>query len=85
MKIKKFLISIFFLIALFLVSLPQILNMAGLHPDYQGEIYEFENKKALIVATNHGVLNKPGETDGKPTGLFYLNYQYPTMISKNLI
>ena len=77
MKIKKFLISIFFLIALFLVSLPQILNMAGLHPDYQGEIYEFENKKALIVATNHGALNKPGETDGKPTGLFLSELSIP--------
>ena len=77
MKIKKFLISIFFLIALFLVSLPQILNLAGLHPDYQGEIYEFENKKALIVATNHGVLNKPGETDGKPTGLFLSELSIP--------
>jgi len=77
MKIKKFLISIFFLIALFLVSLPQILNMAGLHPDYQGEIYEFENKKALIIATNHGVLNKPGETDGKPTGLFLSELSIP--------
>jgi putative intracellular protease/amidase len=77
MKIKKFLISIFFLIALFLVSLPQILNLAGLHPDYQGEIYEFENKKALIIATNHGVLNKPGETDGKPTGLFLSELSIP--------
>ena len=77
MKIKNFLISIFFLIALFLVSLPQILNLAGLHPDYQGEIYEFENKKALIIATNHGVLNKPGETDGKPTGLFLSELSIP--------
>ncbi len=77
MKIKKFLINIFFLIALFLVSLPQILNMAGLHPDYQGEIYEFENKKALIIATNHAVLNKPGETDGKPTGLFLSELSIP--------
>ena len=59
MKIKKFLISISILIALFLVSLPQMLNMAGLHPDYEGDVFEFNDKKALIIATNHGVLNKP--------------------------
>jgi len=77
MKIKKILISISILIALFLVSLPQMLNMAGLHPDYEGDVFEFNNKKALIIATNHGVLNKPGETDGKPTGLFLSELSIP--------
>jgi putative intracellular protease/amidase len=77
MKIKKFLISISILFALFLVSLPQMLNMAGLHPDYEGDVFEFNNKKALIIATNHGVLNKPGETDGKPTGLFLSELSIP--------
>ena len=77
MKIKKFLISISIVIALFLVSLPQMLNMAGLHPDYEGDVFEFNNKKALIIATNHGVLNKPGETDGKPTGLFLSELSIP--------
>lgn len=77
MKIKKILISISVLIALFLVSLPQMLNMAGLHPDYEGDVFEFNNKKALIIATNHAVLNKPGETDGKPTGLFLSELSIP--------
>jgi putative intracellular protease/amidase len=77
MKIKKFLISISILIALFLVSLPQMLNMAGLHPNYEGDVFKFNDKKALIIATNHGVLNKPGETDGKPTGLFLSELSIP--------
>lgn len=77
MKIKKILISISVLIALFLVSLPQMLNMAGLHPDYEGDVFEFNNKKALIIATNHAVLNKPGEIDGKPTGLFLSELSIP--------
>jgi putative intracellular protease/amidase len=77
MKIKKFLISISILIALFLVSLPQMLNMAGLHPDYEGDVFEFNDKNALIIATNHGILNKPGEIDGKPTGLFLSELSIP--------
>ena len=77
MKIKNFLISISILIALFLVSLPQMLNMAGLHPSYEGDVFKFNDKKALIIATNHGVLNKPGETDGKPTGLFLSELSIP--------
>ena len=51
--------------------------MAGLHPDYEGDVFEFNDKKALIIATNHGVLNKPGETDGKPTGLFLSELSIP--------
>jgi putative intracellular protease/amidase len=51
--------------------------MAGLHPDYEGDVFEFNDKKALIIATNHGVLNKPDETDGKPTGLFLSELSIP--------
>lgn len=46
-----------------------ILESRGLNPDFEGNVYNLEGKKALIVTTSHGVLNKPGETDGKATGV----------------
>ncbi len=43
----------------------------GLHADYPGtKTYSLPGKKALIVTTSHGVLSKPGETTGPPTGVF---------------
>ncbi len=54
-----------------IISLPQILQQAGLHPDFkQSQEYNLKGKKALIITTSHGVLNAPGETTGKPTGVF---------------
>ena len=51
--------------------LPNILQQAGLHPDYKdSKTYNLEGKKALIITTSHGVLNAPGETTGDPTGVF---------------
>ena len=74
MKINKKMIyvlsTIAVLVALFFIFLPSILHSLGLHPDYDGEEYNLKGKKALIVTTSHGVLNKPGETDGKKTGVF---------------
>lgn len=58
------------LVALFLFFLPSILHSLGLHPHYKGKKYDLNGKKALIVTTSHGVLNKPGETEGKKTGVF---------------
>lgn len=53
------------------VLLPKILKAMGLHPDYDaGRRYDLRGKKALVVTTSHGVLSKPGETTGKPTGVF---------------
>ena len=52
------------------ISLPSILNAAGLHPDYEGEQVDLSAKRALIITTSHGVLNAPGETSGDPTGVF---------------
>jgi putative intracellular protease/amidase len=53
------------------VLLPKILKAMGLHPDYDaGQKYDLQGKKALVVTTSHGVLSKPGETTGKPTGVF---------------
>ena len=50
--------------------LPTILKSMGLHPDFEGsQQYNLSGKRALIVTTSHGVLNKPNETTGKPTGV----------------
>jgi len=46
-----------------------ILESRGLNPDFDGNVYNLEEKKALVVTTSHGLLNKPGETDGKATGV----------------
>jgi putative intracellular protease/amidase len=69
-KVIYVLSTIAVLIALLLIFLPSILHSLGLHPDYDGEQYDLKGKKALIVTTSHGVLNKPGETEGKKTGVF---------------
>jgi len=58
-------------IALLALLSPKILKAMGLHPDFKdGRLYDFQGKRALIVTTSHSVLNKPGETTGKPTGVF---------------
>ncbi|WOE76280.1 type 1 glutamine amidotransferase domain-containing protein [Alterisphingorhabdus coralli] len=58
------------LTGILLITLPSLLNAAGLHPDYQGEEVSLVGKRALIITTSHAILNKPGETDGDPTGVF---------------
>ena len=73
-KISTVLIVTIIIVAL---SLPKLLNLAGLHPKYDGEMYDLNGKKALIIATNHGVLNKPGETSGKDTGVFLSELSVP--------
>ena len=42
----------------------------GLHPDYEGTRFNLAGKRALIIATSHGVLNAPGDNEGEPTGVF---------------
>lgn len=51
-------------------SCHSILKSRGLHPDYDGKVYDLKGKKALVVTTSHGTLNKPGETGGDSTGVF---------------
>lgn len=74
MKLSKTLIYAFVTLlilgVIIAVTLPSILHVWGLHPEYEGEKYDLSGKKALIVTTSHGVLNKPGETTGPPTGIF---------------
>ena len=55
---------------IFAAALPSLLKSQGLHPDYAGPSYELPGQRALIISTSHGVLNKPGETKGKKTGVF---------------
>ncbi|MEM7183150.1 MAG: type 1 glutamine amidotransferase domain-containing protein [Spirochaetota bacterium] len=53
------------------VLLPTILQSMGLHPEFQAsKRYSLRGKRALVVTTSHGILSKPGETSGKPTGVF---------------
>ena len=52
------------------IAVPSILKSFGFHPNYDGEDYQLKGKRALIVTTSHGVLNKPGETEGRATGVF---------------
>ena len=52
-----------------LSSCKSILESRGLNPDFDGDIFNLEEKKALIVTTSHGLLNRPGETGGKATGV----------------
>jgi len=69
-KVVYILSAILVAIALIAIFLPAILHSLGLHPEYDGKEYDLTGKKALIVTTSHGVLNKPGETDGPATGVF---------------
>jgi len=57
-------------VAAFAAALPTLLHANGLHPDYEGPSYQLPGKRALIITTSHGVLNKPGEATGKKTGVF---------------
>ena len=68
-------------ILLFIAFLPTILKSLGVHPDYDGPTYTVEGGKALIVTTSHGVLSRPGETEGKATGVFASeNVQTPLIL-----
>ncbi len=70
-KIMKIIGILLVVIALLVLLSPKILNWMGLHPDFEGsQQYNLKGKRALVVCTSHGVLNKPGETTGKPTGVF---------------
>ena len=61
--VLKILIIVISIIVVIALALPSILNLAGLHHKFNGNSFDLEGKKALIIATNHGVLNKPGEIE----------------------
>lgn len=62
---------------LFYWQLPALLNVAGLHPSFKGEVYSAPGKRALIITTSHGVLSRPGEADGRATGVFASEMTHP--------
>ena len=77
---KKILSALLVLVAIcgvFLLALPTILHKAGLHPEYQGSTWELPGKRALIIATSHGVLAAPGETEGPATGVMASELTHP--------
>lgn len=69
-KRVKILLYVLGVVVVLAVLLPSILHSFGLHPEYDGEQYNLKGKKALIVTTSHGVLHRPGETEGRETGVF---------------
>ena len=70
-RFLKILLVFASLLALFFITLPVLLNKAGLHPEYkESKAYNFKNKKAVIITTSHNLLNKPDEKEGKLTGVF---------------
>ena len=76
-KVTKLILSAFVFVIVIALSLPTLLQLAGLHPNFESEPINLEGKHALIIATNHSVLNAPGETDGKPTGVFLSELSVP--------
>ena len=69
-RLKYILGSLVAVVLIVALALPSILKSFGFHPDFAGEVFDLSGKKALIVTTSHGTLNKPGETEGDATGVF---------------
>lgn len=54
--------------SLTLVFLTQILSAVGFHPHYEKQDFNLTGKRALIIATNHGMLGEPA--DNVATGVY---------------
>ena len=77
-KLFKFGTAVVAVIAIFVIALPTIVHKWGLHPEYTGETHQLPaGTRALIVTTSHGVLNAPGETTGKATGIALSELTHP--------
>jgi len=77
-KLFKFGTAVVAVIAIFVIALPTIVHKLGLHPEYTGETHQLPaGTRALIVTTSHGVLNAPGETAGKATGIALAELTHP--------
>ena len=64
---KKVLITLaFILVVLFVLALmlPKILAYMGLHPDYKGQSFNLQGRRALIITTSHDVLGNTGKKTG---------------------
>ena len=53
----------------FAFSLPSLIQLAGVHPHFEGEPIDLAGRRALIITTSHATLNVPGEGGGEPTGV----------------
>ncbi len=69
--------AISFLLIVLVMALPTILHNLGLHPEYNGQIYSAEGKRALIITTSHATLNTVGEATGKKTGVMASEMTHP--------
>ncbi len=69
-RVLYIIIGILATLLVVVIMLPSILQSLGFHPEYDGQEFDLKGKKALVVTTSHGVLNKPGETEGPATGVF---------------
>jgi putative intracellular protease/amidase len=59
------------------LALPSVLHALGLHPAYEGPTQDLPGRRALVITTSHGVLNAPGETEGRPTGVAASELTHP--------
>ena len=76
--VKKIIFACIAILILIILLFPFVLHTAGLHPKNSHDFnFNYKDKKALIIATNHGTLNKPGETTGKKTGLYLSELSIP--------
>lgn len=80
-KTKKILLiiagSLVGLLLVIIIAGPSVIQRMGLHPEYDGPTYKAEGKRALIVTTSHSVLSKPGETEGRSTGVASSEMTHP--------
>ena len=67
--VNKTITSLFGILIITAIVLPFLLKSLGFHPDFESQKYNLDGKKVLIIASSHAVLNMPGETRGKPTGV----------------
>jgi len=75
--ITKIAAGIFIFLIVVVMALPTLLHNLGLHPEYNGETYSAEGKRALVITTSHVTLNAIGETTGKNTGVMASEMTHP--------
>ncbi len=76
-KLLVVVVGVFAVLGVLAIAAPTIVHKAGLHPEYTGPTNELPGKRALVIATNHGVLSAPGETEGDPTGVAISELTHP--------
>ena len=66
-------------IVVLVLAAPTMLHKMGLHPEYTGEkiLLTSPGKRALVITTSHGVLAKPGQTEGSASGVMASEMTHP--------